>query len=193
LASVEVRPQFAEMKGSHSTIAQVLVCVTFVAASCTSLTQEHNRKFGSTEIRKVELGMTLEEVEIIMDRPLQVSSFSGVHNSMCAGTGYEYVSDVSPDTDIRKIVLEMFSLKDRCCETSKADRTNKNLTLVYTEHGTGYQDYPMVWIHLDSAFLVKSVFIKEYEGFLGIHEPCIYWIDKEHRFEHKEKFEKHFD
>ena len=98
----------------------------------------------------------------------------------------------SEDSDIREIINQKFSETDYCCEGNREDLLNKRVTLVYTRPIEFSKHYPMLWVHLDSNFTVVNVFAKQYDGFLGLEDPCIYSLDQEKKFENKKLFEKNF-
>lgn len=87
---------------------------------------------------------------------------------------------------------QKFSETDYCCEGNKQDLANKRVTLVYSKRKEFSKHYPMLWVHLDSSFKVENVFAKQYDGYLGFDDACIYNVTADNNFEMAELFEKNF-
>ena len=149
--------------------------------------------FSSKDIKKIKLGMKLQEVEMILGRPYEINSLAGLHHYTCSKPKHMLSENVSEKTDIIKIVNNKFSETDYCCEGNKDDLEIKRVTLVYSKRKEFSKSYPMLWVHLDSGFQVESVFAKRYDGLLGMEDPCIYSLDPEGYFEDEKLLAQSFD
>lgn len=136
--------------------------------------------------------MNLEEVLNILGRPYKIEALAGLHDFNCTQPNTQLIKDIDEDSDIREIVNEKFSVTDFCCEGNREDLSHKRVTLEYTKPKDFSRHYPMLWVHLDSNFQVESVYAKQYDGFLGLDDPCIYSLNQESVSENQELFEKNF-
>ena len=148
--------------------------------------------FSSTEIRQIQIGMHLEDVQEILGKPYQITSLAGLHELTCKRQNPRLIEDIDSKSDIKKLVNQKFSETDYCCEGNKEDLENKRVTLVYTKRQEFSRHYPMLWVHLDSNFQVENVFAKQYDGFLGLDDPCIYSLTAESHFEKTDLFVENF-
>ncbi|MCL2040522.1 MAG: hypothetical protein FWG84_00600 [Bacteroidales bacterium] len=125
-----------------------------------------------TEIKKIKMGMTLEEVISILGKPYEISTLAGLHNLDCKNPKPNLEMDVDESTDIVHIVDSIFNDTNYCCEGNEEDiQRGKRVTLTYTKPVRFSKYYPMLWIHLDSTYRVWNVFAKRY-AFLD--DLCIY-------------------
>jgi len=149
-------------------------------------------EFSATEIRQIQVGMNLEDVQEILGQPYQITSLAGLHEMTCKRQKSRLTEDIGTKSDIKQLVNQKFSETDYCCEGNKEDLENKRVTLVYTKRQEFSRHYPMLWIHLDSNFQVENVFAKQYDGYLGLDYPCIYSLTAESHFEETELFAENF-
>lgn len=117
------------------------------------------------EIKKIEMGMTLEQVISILGKPYEIKNYYGLHDVSCKNPIFLETS-VDENTDIIHIVDSFFKAL-HCCEDYKEDRQkfDKRVTLTYTKPVCFSKYYPMLWVHLDSNYRVHGVFAKRY-GFI---------------------------
>ena len=181
-----------KMKLKKGILIIVLIGIAYISVNFSLDKSELSGDFSSTEIRQIELGMTLEDVQKILGQPFQITSLAGLHDLSCERSKNRLIEDITPSLDIRQIVNEKFSESDFCCEGNKDDMAEKRVTLVYTKRIEFSKHYPMLWIHLDNNFKVKNVYAKQYDGYLGLDDPCIYSMNIDSEFENKELFEKNF-
>ncbi len=132
--------------------------------------------------------MTLEEVLTILGRPYHISSTRGKHNIRCRQPKSRLDMDINDQTDIKAEVEKIYNDTNYCCEGNREDLKDKFLTLTYTKRVPLSEYYPMLWVHLDSSYRVSNVFAKQYDGFLGLDDPCIY----SDGVGDEEKFKKNF-
>ena len=180
------------MRIKQIALITIIIGVSFISINLLIDKRELSGNFTSCEIRQIKIGMTLEQVQQTLGQPFQITSLAGLHNSDCTRQKSRLIKDISEDSDIREIINQKFSETDYCCEGNREDLLNKRVTLVYTRPIEFSKHYPMLWVHLDSNFTVVNVFAKQYDGFLGLEDPCIYSLDQEKKFENKKLFEKNF-
>lgn len=180
------------MKIKRTIIIAVFLVIGFVSINFSIDKRELSGDFTSTEIRRIKIGMTLEEVQEILGQPFQITSLAGLHELTCRNPNEGLIIDINLNSNIREIVNQYFSETDYCCNGNKDDLANKRVTLEYTKRIEFSRHYPMLWVHLDKNLRVESVFAKQYDGFLGLDDPCIYSLARKNHFEHEELFEKHF-
>lgn len=169
-----------------------MIGIAFISINFSIDKKDLAGNFTSTEIRQIKIGMSLEEVQQKLGKPYKITSLAGLHNLNCKRQKSQLNKDISEDSDIREIVNHKFSETDYCCGGNKEDLLNKQVSLVYTKPVEFSRHYPMLWIHMDSNFTVTNVFAKQYDGFLGLEDPCIYSLEQEKTIENKELFEKNF-
>ena len=180
------------MKLKQTILISLIIGVTILTVNFSTDKRDLSGDFTANEIRNVKLGMTLEEVEEILGRPFQIKALVGLHDLTCKRPKHRLLEDISLNSPIRDIVNQKFSETDYCCVGNKEDLEKKRVTLVYTHTVEFSKNYPMLWIHLNSSFRVASVFAKQYDGYLGFDDPCIYSLNAARDFEDKELFEKNF-
>lgn len=180
------------MKLKKGILIIVLIGIAYISVNLSMDKSELSGDFSSTKIRKIELGMTLEDVQKILGQPFQITSLAGLHEHSCKRQKDRLIKDITHNADIRQIVNQKFSETDFCCEGNKDDMAHKLVTLVYTKRIKFSKHYPMLWIHLDSNFQVKHVIAKQYDGFLGFEDPCIYYLTANSLSEKTKFFEKNF-
>jgi hypothetical protein len=181
------------MKLKHLLIFLPILLFTYLFINFSIDKQDLSGDFKSKDIRLIALGDSLEEVLQKLGRPYKIESLAGLHELKCKAPKDQLIMDIRTNTNIRKIVNLKFSEKDYCCSGNKEDLVNKRVTLVYSNRVEFSNHYPMLWIKFDKDFRVNSVFAKQYEGYLGLEEPCIYSLNQDQHFENKELFEKNFD
>lgn len=178
------------MKIKKVLLTSVVLIITFFVIYFYIPKKEISGDFTSNDIRKVKVGMTLEEVQNILGQPFEVTSGIGIHKMTCEKPKKSLKQDLSSNSNIRDIVNEKFSETDFCCEAYKNNLKNKkSSTLVYTKRVSPWM-YPMLWVHLDDSFKVSSVYAKEYKGF---DDSGIYLLNKKVKSENKDAFEKYFN
>jgi hypothetical protein len=128
------------------------------------------------KIKEVEPGMTLEQVISILGRPYKIGASAGLHNLECKNPSPLLDIDINNTIDIKSVVDNFYGDTNYCCEGNKEDMQNKEVLLTYSRAVRLSKHYPMLWVHLDSNFLVNSVFAKRYDGFLGFDDPAIYGL-----------------
>jgi hypothetical protein len=125
-----------------------------------------------TEIKKIEMGMTLEEVISILGQPYEIHTLAGLHDFSCKNPKPRLEMNVNENTDIIYIIDSIFNDADFCCDGNEEDiQRGKRVTLTYTKPVRFSKYYPMLWVHLDSNYRVWSVYAKRKEFMDGI---CIY-------------------
>lgn len=178
------------MRITRIVFTSVLLIITFFVVYFYIPKKEVSGDFTSNDIRKVKVGMTLEEVQNILGQPFEVTSGTAIHKMTCKKPKRTLKQSLSSNSNIRNIVNEKFSETDFCCEAYKNNLENKkSSTLVYTKRISPWM-YPMLWVHLDDSFKVSSVYAKEYKGF---DDSGIYLLNKKGKSENKDVFEKHFN
>ena len=166
----------------------ILAAVTYIIFNLSVTKKDLSGDFCSEDIRKVQIGMSLEQVQKILGNPYEINALAGLHEGKCTSQKSRLIYPVNSQTNIRKIVNQKFADTNYCCEGNKDDLKEKRVTLVFTKPVEFSSSYPMLWIHLDSNFNVVSVFAKKYDGFLGLDDPAIYLLTKDELFEGKKLF-----
>lgn len=153
-----------------SLIIGVILCLVLVINILGYRSNVANGITGD-EIKKVEMGMTLEQVISILGKPYEINNYNGQHDFSCKTPLFLEMS-LNDNTDIIHIV-DSFYNAPYCCGACKEDRQlcGKEVTLTYTKPVRLSKYYPMLWVHLDSNYCVRSVFAKRYEF---IDDVCIY-------------------
>ncbi|MBE0663157.1 MAG: hypothetical protein IH597_11915 [Bacteroidales bacterium] len=180
------------MKLKHTILISVFIVIAFITVNLSMDKRDLAGEFSATEIRQIKIGMNLEDVQEILGQPYQITSLAGLHNLTCKRQKSQLEEEINPNCDIRLLVNQKFSETDFCCEGNKDDLACKRVTLVYTKRQKFSRHYPMLWIHLDSHFQVVSVFAKQYDGYLGFEDPCIYSLTTDNYFENEDLFERNF-
>ncbi len=181
------------MKRRQIILLSVLIVIVLVSVNFCMDKRDLAGEFTTIEIRQVKIGMALEDVQQILGQPYQITSLAGLHEITCKRQKSRLIKDINSNTDIRQLVNQKFSETDFCCEGNKDDLENQRVTLIYTSPKEFSRHYPMLWVHLDHNFHVASVFAKQYDGYLGFDDPCIYSLNVDKCFENKELFEKNFN
>lgn len=169
----------------------VLLIVTFFCMGFHS-----NRKIIQyTDIEKVHVGMSLDSVFLVLGRPYEFSSNIGCHDLTCKHP--RDVSDIkmTNETNIVHIIDSIYQNTNYCCKANNISMNDigKNVTLTYTKRPAFLmsilKSYPMLWIHLDSVYRVRSVYAKYY----GADDKCIYSLSPSINFSDKENQEEHVE
>jgi hypothetical protein len=137
-----------------------------------------------TGMRGIKLGMKLEEVVYLIGVPYEVSRQGSTHNNTCKKELQQSAS-IRNYNQLNKSIQLWKQDTSWCCEANKEDRKIRNgYTLDFTKHVyLNIDDYPMVWVHLDSNLSVTQVYAKLYEGVLGFDYTEIYTLSE---YGHKE-------
>jgi hypothetical protein len=128
-----------------------------------------------TEIKRIEMGMTLEQVISVLGKPYEIETSSGQHSLVsCKNPKLGLKIRVKENTDIVHIVDNFYDTC-YCCDGYKESiqRMGKRVTLTYTKRPclSLFIPYPMLWVHLDSNYRVWNVFAKRYKS---PDDICIY-------------------
>lgn len=128
---------------------------------------------SGAQIRQIEPGMSLEQVISILGRPYEIAALNGLHNSNCTAPSPRW--ELTPDhiNNIRSFFDSAFADPHACCSGNREDKRHKGLTLVYTRPVFAWR-YPMLWVHLDSNYLVESIYARAYNSLLGKDETSFY-------------------
>lgn len=180
------------MKRKQLILLSLLIVIGFITVNFSMDKRDLSGEFSATEIRQIQVGMNLEDVQEILGQPYQITSLAGLHEMTCKRQKSRLTENIGSKSDIKQLVNQKFSETDYCCEGNKEDLENKRVTLVYTKRQEFSRHYPMLWIHLDSNFQVENVFAKQYDGYLGLDDPCIYSLTVESHFEETELFVENF-
>ena len=180
------------MKLKQTIIFSVLIVITFITVNFSIAKRDLAGEFSATEIRQIQVGMDLKDVQDILGQPYQISSLAGLHELTCTRQKSRLEEDIDLNSDIRQLVNQKFLETDFCCGGNKDDLANKRVTLVYTKRQQFSRNYPMLWVHLDSNFQVVNVFAKQYDGILGFDDLSIYSLTADSHFENTELFENNF-
>ena len=128
-----------------------------------------------TQIKKIEMGMTLEEVISILGKPYEINYSTRHHNLTCRNPKLEREIKINETTDIIRIVDSIYNDTNYCCDSYEETkiRFGKGVTLTYTKKYASlisyFIPYPMLWVHLDSNYCVNSVFAKRYPEDIRIY------------------------
>jgi hypothetical protein len=136
----------------------------------------YRSKISGNKIKEIRLGMPLEQVISTLGKPYEIEDFGGNHNSNCENPNLLKIR-VNNNTDIIHIVDSFYNVAP-CCdsyEESVRRLRGKQVTLTYTKKPAPLiigclVSHPMLWVHLDSNYCVRSVYAKRYEG----NDICIY-------------------
>ena len=131
-----------------------------------------------TDIEKVYIGMPLDSVFLVLGRPYEFSSNLGCHDLTCRHP--RDVSDIkmTNETNIVHIIDSIYQNTNYCCKANKISMNDigKNVTLTYTKRPAFLMSilkpYPMLWVHLDSVYRVKSVYATI--CYFGADDKCMY-------------------
>jgi hypothetical protein len=124
------------------------------------------------KIKKIEMGMTLEQVISILGKPYEIETLAGLHNFSCKNPKTRLEMNISENTDIIYIVDSIFSDTNFCCDGNEEDiKRGKRVTLIYTKPVRLSKYYPMLWVQLDSNYRVWGVSAKRYEF---MDDVCVY-------------------
>ena len=128
------------------------------------------------KIKKIQIGMPFEQVISILGRPYEIKSLAGLHDFSCKNPKPRLEMNVIESTDIISIVDSIYNDTNYCCDGNEEDvLRGKEVALTYTKKYTSpirfFIYYPMLWVHLDSNYCVRSVYAKRYDWFDSI---CIY-------------------
>jgi hypothetical protein len=129
-----------------------------------------------TEIKKIEMGMTIEEVISILGKPFEIENLDGAHDLSCKNPKFLEMK-INKNTDIVQVVDSFFDDTNYCCDAYKKSipRWGKRITLIYTKRPcfliSLFTSYPTLWVHLDSNYCVHNVYAKQYEF---MDDICIY-------------------
>ena len=120
--------------------------------------------------------MPLDSVVLFLGQPYTFGSDLGCHDLTCKYP--RGVSDIkmTKETVIIHVIDSIYQDTNYCCETNRHTMKTiaKNTTLTYTKRPcflmSILKSYPMLWVHLDSAYRVRSVYAKYYDA----DDKCIY-------------------
>ncbi|WP_276134397.1 hypothetical protein [Polluticoccus soli] len=131
---------------------------------------------SADRIKKVNLGMKLEEVLALLGPPYNYEIAHQMHMMSCRNPARGYY-DVKPGEakNICRKLERIFADTAFCCEGYRNDLNESGFTLEYTRPVEFYA-YPMLWVHFDHQFRVRSVFAKKY---YWLDEPVIYSLSHE--------------
>ncbi|MBI9069070.1 MAG: hypothetical protein JEZ09_17365 [Salinivirgaceae bacterium] len=150
-------------------------------------------QFGPNDIRRIQLGLSIEQLETLLGKPYYIKSLHGLHRHDCQNPNPMLYASIDPQTDIRITVNEFFGDTNYCCSGNKREKEIKCVSLFYTKPVKFSKSYPMFWVNLDSNFRVNSVFVRKYDGLLGFKGPYVYSLTSENLEEKKELFNSLFD
>jgi hypothetical protein len=123
-------------------------------------------------IKKIRLGMSLDDLESLIGKPIKIIEAPGLHNNNCKNPR-DHSLKIDDNKKISLIIEEFYKDTNYCCEGNREDLNDKDITLNYTEHKT--RSHPMLWIHLDKNLRVNSVTAKRYE-FLDFDGKFIFYL-----------------
>ena len=151
-----------------------LIILFVLAVNILGVRSDIANNITGDKIKQVKKGMTLEQVVAILGRPYSINSLNGLHDFSCKTPKPRLEMDINNQTNIKAEVEKIYNDTNYCCEGNKEDIQNKFVTLTYTRPVHLSLHYPMLWVHLDSTYKVYSVYAKQYDGILGLDDPCIY-------------------
>jgi hypothetical protein len=162
-----------------------ILCVVLVIKVLELRTNIANGITG-TEIKQIEIGMSFEETISILGKPFEISASGNHHNLSCENPKSGLEKSIVKNTDIICIVDNYFNDTIYCCDGNEEakKRFGKNVTLTYTKRPCFlrnlFSNFPMLWVHLDSNYCVRSVYARELDLDL---KPVIYSLSKKIDYE----------
>ena len=156
-------------------IALALCLLLAVMDSCKN-THANRNTIQYSDIEQIYIGMPLDSVVMLLGQPYTFESDLGCHDLTCKQP--RMVSDIkmTKETDIIHVIDSIYQDTNYCCESNRQTMKTieKNTTLTYTKRPifliSILKSYPMLWVHLDSAYRVSSVYAKYYNA----DDKCIY-------------------
>lgn len=154
----------------------LILCLLIIGTSFHKGFHSNRKIIQYTDIEKVHVGMSLDSVFLVLGRPYEFSSNLGCHDLTCKHP--RDVSDIkmTNETNIVHIIDSIYQNTNYCCKANNISMNDigKNVTLTYTKRPVFLmsilKSYPMLWVHLDSVYRVRSVYAKYY----GADDKCIY-------------------
>jgi len=153
------------------------LCLLIIGTSFRKGFHSNRKGIQYTDIEKVYVGMPLDSVFLVLGWPYEFSSNLGCHDLTCRHP--RDVSDIkmTNETNIVHIIDSIYQSTNYCCKANNISMNDigKNVTLTYTKRPAFlmsiFKSYPMLWVHLDSVYRVRSVYAKYY---YGADDKCIY-------------------
>jgi len=146
-----------------STIIGLFICFVLVINTLGYRSDIANGITG-TEIKKIEMGMPLEQVFSILGKPYEIDILAGQHDFSCKNPKFLKM-DVYENTDIIHI-LDSFFNDTYCCNAYKEVQKEiykQHVRLTYTKPVHFSKYYPTLRVYLDSNYHVKNVVGKRCE------------------------------
>lgn len=89
------------MRPKQIIFLSLLITTAFIAVNLSIDKRDLSGDFTSTEIRQIELGMELEEVQNILGKPYQITSLAGLHELTCERPKSRLTKDINSEIDIK--------------------------------------------------------------------------------------------
>ena len=123
---------------------------------------------SGNKIKRIEMGMTLEQVISILGKPFEIDVSGETHSFDCKSPKFYLEMPVNENTDIIYIVDRIYNDTSYCCDAYKEEiQRGKRITLIYSNRPCFIKSlfiiYPMLWVHLDCNYCVQSVYVKQYD------------------------------
>jgi len=118
------------------------------------------------KIRKIEIGMTIEQVVSILNKPYYINIGNSTHTTVeCNHTRNLNEIEINEETKIRELIVREYSDTNYCCSSNKQGMCfqKKEVTFTYSKHVL-YPYRRMLWIHFDDSLLVRYVYCKQYKS-----------------------------
>lgn len=119
-------------------------------------------------IKKIEGGMSLDDLESLIGKPVEIIESPGLHDIGCKNPR-ELKIDANKKMSLS--IEEFYGDTNYCCEGNREDLQDKNVSLTYTERKT--LGHAMLWVDLDSTLKVSGVYVKRYD-FLDLDGKHVY-------------------
>ena len=116
------------------------------------------------EIINLELGSSIDTVISKIGPPLTIEGKWHTHDfKNCNRKNVKIKSNVKNEKHLYSIINRFKRDTTYCCDSFKSAKMTRGLTLTYT-NSKSYEDYTMLWIHLDKDYKLVGVYSKLTDG-----------------------------
>lgn len=114
------------------------------------------------QIKKIENGMSLDEVISILGNPYEIDILAGQHDLSCKNPNLLKM-DVNKNSNIIHVLDSFFNDTSYCCDTYQEIQKGiykQHVRLTYTKPVRFSKYYPMLRLYLDSNYHVRNLVAK---------------------------------
>lgn len=160
-------------------MVKIIVIISLVVLTSSCASNFASEKVTYQGIKAIEVGMLVNEVIDTIGLPVEIKANWHIDIDLKGKPVIEKAT--SKEAVLNQ--LNKWQEDKTCCPERDEESKYRRYTFTYSRGVVGFRDYLMIWVHFDKELKVESVYVKRYEGGIGLEEFEMYSLSSQHKRE----------